>query len=197
MVLMTLANKITISRFFVTLLFLAFLTWIVSLQPRVPNFLYLVTFIVYFLAAASDWLDGYVARKYKEVTHFGRIADPFVDKIIICGALIYFLSIKNLAPFFPAELVVVVMAREFLVHGIRSVAEAQGIEFGANWLGKLKFNVQAFTVGTALWYASYLHRVGWTKFLLVISVIATAVITVASGAVYVWQARKLFSGHRV
>lgn len=198
---MTLANKITTGRFFVTLVFLGALTWITVVQDRAArsslNLLYLVTFVLFLVAAASDWVDGYVARKYGQVTHFGRIADPFVDKIIVCGALTYFIEIRSLKAFFPAWIVVIVLAREFLVHGIRSVAEAQGIEFGANFLGKLKMSLQAFTVGTALFYASYLHGVLWTKVLLVISVAATVVVTVASGAVYVFSARKLFASDKV
>ena len=83
------------------------------------------------------------------------------------------------------------------MHGIRSVAEAEGIEFGANFLGKLKFVIQAITVGTALWYASYLHDVIWAKWLLVVAVVAAGLITVASGLVYIVQARKLFTSDKV
>ncbi len=198
---MTLANKITSGRFFVTLLFLAALTVVALEQARLPrerlNLLYLLSFVLFLIAAGTDWVDGYFARKYGEVTHFGRIADPFVDKIIVCGAFTYFLEIDSLRAYFPAWLVVIVLAREFLVHGIRSVAEAQGIEFGANFLGKLKLVIQTFTVGTALWYASYLHGALWTRWLLVVSAGATLVVTVASGAVYVFAARKLFASDKV
>lgn len=198
---MTLANKITSARFFVTLVYLGALTVVVAEQGRIPtdrlNGIYLVSFVLFLLAAGSDWIDGYFARKYGQVTHFGRIADPFVDKIIVCGSLTFFLSIEPLRDYFPAWLVVIVLGREFLVHGIRSVAEAQGIAFGANFLGKVKLVVQAFTVGTALWAASYLHGVRWTQWLLIASVGATLVVTVASGAVYVVAARKLFTGPRI
>lgn len=199
---MTLANKVTSARFFVTLIYLGGLTVAVAGQNRNwpqerLNLVYLISFVLFLLAAGSDWLDGYFARKYGQITHFGRIADPFVDKIIVCGSLTYFLSIRPLEPYFPAWLVVVVLAREFLVHGIRSVAEAQGIEFGANFLGKVKLVVQAFTVGTALWVASYLQGAVWARWLLIASVAATLVVTVASGAVYVGAARKLFAGSRV
>lgn len=198
---MTLANKITSARFFVTLVYLGALTLIVAVQGETTadrlHGIYLASFVLFLLAAGSDWIDGYFARKYGEVTHFGRIADPFVDKIIVCGSLTFFLSIEPLRSYFPAWLVVIVLAREFLVHGIRSVAEAQGIAFGANFLGKVKLCVQAFTVGTALWAASYLHGVRWTHWLLIVSVGATLLVTVASGAVYVVAARKLFSGPRI
>ncbi len=201
MLLMTSANKITTGRFFLSIIYLGILTYAISKKDSWDmdswNSALLAAFCLYFVAAATDWVDGYVARKYGEVTHFGRIADPFVDKIIVCGSLTFFLSIEPLTPFFPAWLVAIVLGREFLVHGIRAVAEAEGIEFGANFLGKLKFVVQAFTVGTALWYASYLHGVVWVKWLLVVSVVATGLITVASGLVYVIQARKLFTSDKV
>ncbi len=201
MLLMTAANKITTGRFFLSIVYLGILTVAIHKRETWPdatwNLTLLAAFIFFLIAAATDWVDGYIARKYGEVTHFGRIADPFVDKIIICGSLTYFLSIEPLRPFFPAWLVAIVLGREFLVHGIRSVAEAEGIEFGANFLGKLKFVVQAVAVGTALWYASYLHGVTWTKWLLVATVAATFLITVASGAVYMVQARKLFTGDKV
>lgn len=201
MLLMTAANKITMGRFFLSILYLGILTVAISRReewsPASWNLALLAAFVLFLVAAATDWVDGYVARKYGQVTHFGRIADPFVDKIIICGSLTFFLSIEPLTPFFPAWLVAIVLGREFLVHGIRSVAEAEGIEFGANFLGKLKFVVQAVAVGTALWYASYLHGIIWVKWLLVATVVATGLITVVSGMVYVIEARKLFTSDRV
>jgi len=201
MLLMTAANKITTGRFFLSIIYLGILTYAISKKESWDiatwNLAVLIAFVLFFIAAASDWVDGYIARKYGEVTHFGRIADPFVDKIIVCGSLTFFLSMEPLAPYFPAWLVAIVLGREFLVHGIRAVAEAEGIEFGANFLGKLKFVVQAITVGTALWYASYLHGVIWAKWVLVVAVVATGLITVLSGLVYIFQARKLFTGNKI
>jgi CDP-diacylglycerol--glycerol-3-phosphate 3-phosphatidyltransferase len=201
MVFMTLANKITSARFFVTLIYFGVLTYIIAEYKHLTvdrrNFLLDIAFALFFVAAASDWLDGYFARKYGEVTHFGRIADPFVDKIIVCGSFTYFLSLEPLPGVFPAWFVMLILAREFLVHGIRSVAEAQGIEFGANFLGKTKLVVQAFTVGTGLWYASHLRGVSWTEFLAHLSMWATLLVTVISGAVYVVQARRVFASSKV
>ena len=201
MLLMTAANKITTGRFFLGIIYLGILTYAIHRKEDWPtetwNLALLFAFVFFLIAAATDWVDGHIARKYGQVTHFGRIADPFVDKIIICGSLTFFLSMEPLTPFFPAWLVAIVLGREFLVHGIRSVAEAEGIEFGANYFGKIKFVVQSITVGTALWYASYLHGAIWMKWLLVVSVVATGLITVLSGLVYIVQARKLFTGDKV
>lgn len=201
MVLMTLANRITTARFFVTLVYFGVLTYIVAefknLSTDRRNLLLDVSFGLFLLAAGSDWLDGYFARKYGEVTHFGRIADPFVDKIIVCGSFTYFLSLPPLPEIFRAWFVMAILAREFLVHGIRSVAEAQGIEFGANFLGKTKLVVQACTVGTGLWVASHLRGVPWTVFLAHLSMWVTLLVTVVSGAVYVIQARRVFASSKV
>jgi CDP-diacylglycerol--glycerol-3-phosphate 3-phosphatidyltransferase len=106
--------------------------------------LLLIADILCFITVNSDWLDGYLARKYGWESDFGRIADPFVDKITIVGALICLTALAGeiVRPW----MVVLVAGREFLVTGIRSFVEAKGMKFGAKFLGKMKYAIQATVV---------------------------------------------------
>lgn len=106
----------------------------------IPLGQYLAATIVFALAAGTDWIDGWWARKYNQVTKLGRIFDPFVDKILICGTFIYLAAIpgSGIAPW----MAVVVMGREMLVTVIRSFIEEQGGDFSAQMSGKLKMVFQ-------------------------------------------------------
>jgi CDP-diacylglycerol--glycerol-3-phosphate 3-phosphatidyltransferase len=96
--------------------------------------------ILFAAAAVTDWLDGYFARRYDQVSSFGRMYDPLIDKILVCGAFIYLLREPDagVAPW----MVTAMIAREFLVTGIRGFLEEQGISFGADFLGKIKMVLQ-------------------------------------------------------
>lgn len=114
---------------------------------------------VFLLAAGTDWLDGYVARKYSLVTVLGRILDPFADKLIICGTFVFLAAepTSGLA----AWMAVVVLARELLITVIRSYLEQQGADFSASLSGKLKMVCQclaaAFSLGKLAHYESYVY----------------------------------------
>jgi CDP-diacylglycerol--glycerol-3-phosphate 3-phosphatidyltransferase len=102
--------------------------------------------VLFILVVATDALDGYLARKYKQVTDFGRIADPVADKVLICGTFIFICASEWGGPYLPAWLVVVIVAREFLVTGMRGFIEARGQSFAATWSGKLKMMFQSFAI---------------------------------------------------
>ena len=122
-----------------------------------------VATVLFILAAITDALDGYLARKWDVVSKFGRIMDPFCDKILILGAVIYLGSPRFMDPaaveaghlrtmvsgVYP-WMVVLVLARELLVTGIRGEVEKAGIAFGANWVGKLKMILQSVVVPVVL-----------------------------------------------
>src|SRR5437763_16976493 len=95
------------------------------------------------IAAVTDWLDGYLARLYQQVSSFGRVLDPLTDKVLVCGAFIYFLPVKEsgVLPW----MVTVIVGRELLITGIRSFLENQGPLFGADQIGKLKMVLQRAT----------------------------------------------------
>jgi CDP-diacylglycerol---glycerol-3-phosphate 3-phosphatidyltransferase len=96
--------------------------------------------VVFAAAATTDWLDGYLARKQGLASALGRVFDPLVDKVVICGAYIFLLPVSGagLLPW----MVTVVVARELIITGLRSFLENRGTVFGADWLGKLKMGLQ-------------------------------------------------------
>src|SRR5688572_6876122 len=133
---------------------------------------YLMTsaFIVYVLAVVSDFLDGYLARKWQVASAFGRVVDPFADKILVLGTFIFFAG-KNFIvpdPAFPAShsvmktitgvapwMVVLLLARELLVTSLRGISEAAGQGFGAVWAGKFKMGFQSGAILAILVYVTF------------------------------------------
>lgn len=191
---MTLANKVTTARF---VLCVAYLALLAAGGRRPGTGTLTAAFVLFQLVAWSDLLDGYLARRYGQVTHFGRIADPLVDKILVCGSFIFFLTFDPLDDIFTAAFAVVVLGREFLVSGIRGAAEAAGIPFGATFWGKQKTLVQNITVGWALGYAAWLPGARWAEWGTAALMWGTLAATVVSGAVYVADARRLLRSGRV
>jgi len=161
---------------------------------------YLGSFVLFVIAAGTDWLDGYYARKYGQVTTLGRILDPFADKVIVCGTFILLLAAPAMAELrygLRAWMVVVIVGRELLVTALRSFIEQGGSDFSAKMAGKLKMLVQCIAAGICL---LYLHAaepdstaaiVGWLRLLLGVSVWSAVVLTVYSGVDYVVAAVRL------
>jgi CDP-diacylglycerol--glycerol-3-phosphate 3-phosphatidyltransferase len=145
-------------------------------------------FGLFLFAAVTDFVDGWLARRFGQVTAFGRVADPFADKVLICGVLIVLLRFPQVAALMPGWFVVVVVARELLVTTIRGVAEAQGIPFPADRLGKLKMVAQCTAA------AGLLTIVAGTDTFVTVAEIAlwiTLVLTLLSCVGYVWKARAI------
>ena len=196
MLFMTMANKVTSIRFLLCILYYVLLSLAVRKGGRDVELLSII-FVLNQVIAWTDLLDGYLARKYKEVTHFGRIADPLVDKILVVGSFIFFLKLDPLPKIFTAWFAVVVLGREFLVSGIRGAMEAAGIPFPASVWGKIKTAIQNVTVGTGLGYAAWFPTTRWTELLTIILMWATLVATVMSGVTYVLSARKFLGSERI
>lgn len=151
-------------------------------------------FVFFLIAAFTDFLDGYLARKWNLVTAFGRVADPFADKVLIAGSLVTLLQFPAATSILTTWYVVVVIAREFLVTAIRGVVEASGQPFPADRLGKWKMVSQCWTVGALLTMVAgtgtFVWAAQWGFWV-------SLVLTVVSGANYVWKARSiLFAGAR-
>lgn len=106
-----------------------------------------IAFWLFVITSITDVLDGYLARRNNLVTAFGRIADPFVDKVLVLGAMVFLAVMPWSQPWFPAWIVVTVLSREFLITAIRGYVESRGMELPADWLGKLKMFTQCFAVG--------------------------------------------------
>lgn len=105
---------------------------------------WLASLIVFSLAAITDWLDGYFARRQKLVTSFGRAYDPLVDKVLVCGTFVFLMAEPEAG--LAAWMVTIVVAREFIVTGLRGYLEEKGVSFGADQLGKLKMVLQCAAI---------------------------------------------------
>ena len=162
-----------------------------------------VAFVVFLVAVCTDMVDGYLARRLGHQTTFGRIADPFVDKVIVCGALVYlvgkeFLAVReggsslvNLAGW-QTWMAVLIIARELLVTGMRSFSESHGVPFAASWSGKVKMILQCTAISWSIFYvAHWTDGPAWTEVARDVLVWATTLFTGASGLVYVKRAYDL------
>jgi CDP-diacylglycerol--glycerol-3-phosphate 3-phosphatidyltransferase len=153
-----------------------------------------VVFWLFIVIAATDYLDGYLARRGNVITSFGRIADPFVDKVLVIGSMVYLAVLDWSQPWFPAWIVVVVVAREFLVTGIRGYVESLGLAFPADWFGKVKMVVQCIAIAIVFGLPAFPWPDGLRSFLEVgahVFVWGTLVTTVGSGTSYVMKTRRL------
>jgi CDP-diacylglycerol--glycerol-3-phosphate 3-phosphatidyltransferase len=151
-------------------------------------------FALFLVAAITDFVDGWLARKWNLVTAFGRVADPFADKVLIAGSLITLLQFPVATTVLTTWYVVIVVAREFLVTAIRGVVEASGQPFPADRLGKWKM------ISQCVFVASLLTLVADSSFWLWLVQPAfwvSLVLTVLSGANYVWKARAVLFGGAV
>lgn len=124
---MTTANKITIFRVLLIPVFL------VLMYLRFPGHMYWA-FGVFVLASLSDFVDGYIARHYNQVTDFGKFMDPLADKMLVMAAMCYFVECGQM----PGWCLAIVLLREFAVSGMRLVAVEQGRVIAAAWSGKVK-----------------------------------------------------------
>jgi CDP-diacylglycerol--glycerol-3-phosphate 3-phosphatidyltransferase len=150
-----------------------------------------VAFFLFVLTAATDWLDGWLARRLGEVTVFGRIMDPFVDKVVVCGSLILLMDRWPANEILLPWMVVVVVAREFFVNAIRGFMESRGLSFAAAFAGKLKMTLQCIATGGLILMIATSGSgspPGWLRVLTVISLWAAVVSTVYSGWLYLRKA---------
>jgi CDP-diacylglycerol--glycerol-3-phosphate 3-phosphatidyltransferase len=189
---LNLPNQLTLARLALSLIVFA----------AIPFGWYRTALTLFLLAAGTDWLDGYLARRYNLVTTLGRILDPFADKVIICGTLIFLLDVPDsgLSKLgLGAWLVVLVVARELLITVLRSFLEQQGADFSAALSGKLKMGAQCALVGLSLgflcwplWFPDTPVAPAWYALMVQVSVVAAAGLTFFSGVAYVMKAIRLF-----
>ena len=129
---MNLPNKLTILRIVMIPVFMAF--FFLTMIP----YNYFIAAIVFVLAAATAFLDGYIARKYHLVTNLGKFLDPIADKVLVSTALILMLTVDAILPPLFSIAVAVILARELIVSGFRMVAASRGLVLAADKIGKVK-----------------------------------------------------------
>jgi CDP-diacylglycerol--glycerol-3-phosphate 3-phosphatidyltransferase len=170
-----------------------------------------VAIAVFILAAITDALDGYLARKWNVISTFGRIMDPFCDKVLVLGAFIYLAGPRFVVPawveqgdFFTMAtgvypwMVAVILARELLVTGVRGVVESMGISFPAKWSGKAKMILQSVSIPIIILLAANCRpdEQAWARWSCYVLVYATLVVTVWSGLPYVLGVRRIMIEQR-
>lgn len=147
-------NQLTLGRLVLAIVFFVLLAQYSQREPK--SWLLDACLAIFIIAAVTDFLDGHLARRQNQVTALGRVLDPFADKVLVCGAFVFFAS-----PAFwsdaggnvtgvKAWMVVVIIGRELFVSGLRGFSESQGISFGAEFIGKAKMWTQSVTVGVVL-----------------------------------------------
>jgi CDP-diacylglycerol--glycerol-3-phosphate 3-phosphatidyltransferase len=188
-----LPNQLTFLRLILAVVMFCLISWD----------LYLASFVLFVIAAGTDWLDGYFARKYGQITTLGRILDPFADKVIVCGTFIFLVSVPELIAVrlgLRPWMVVVMVGRELLVTALRSFLEDQGADFSAKISGKLKMVLQCVAAGACL---MYLHCSGldtsapdWVRWTMIASIWGAVLSTIYSGLAYIVVASRLVRSSR-
>ena len=193
---MNLANKLTIMRIILIPLFLVFI-----LVKDIP-YGSLIALLIFVLASITDKVDGYIARSRNQITNFGKFMDPLADKMLVISALIALVECGLI----PSWMVIVIIAREFAISGLRMLAASEGLIVAASWWGKIKTVIQIAATMALLLRLNY-EQIGFVKeffesnavligfinyvpmTLMVLSVIATGV----SGIDYFIKNRKVIN----
>ena len=144
---------------------------------------FLAAMIIFIVAASTDFVDGWWARRYGQVTKLGRVLDPFVDKIIITAALVALVGATGSKV--PAWMVTVIIGRELLITSLRAMVEGKGGDFSARWLGKWKMLFQCAAIVSSLLFLLYGTTQTWLSIATTILLWVAVISTVASGFDYV------------
>jgi CDP-diacylglycerol--glycerol-3-phosphate 3-phosphatidyltransferase len=186
-------NILTFGRLFLTAVFL----FMILLSPRFyadgevpfPGFLD-IAFIIFVIAGLTDVIDGPVARKLNVTTKFGRMLDPLIDKVLVCGAFVCFAIIgePKLFDIKPTTMVIihwsaagVIILREVYVTTLRHVAEARGVNFAATISGKIKMFLQSFAIGTVIIKIAHVQTARWGYWFTTVTFAVMLIVTIISG----------------
>ncbi|MBA4542248.1 CDP-diacylglycerol--glycerol-3-phosphate 3-phosphatidyltransferase [Thermoactinomyces daqus] len=187
---MNLANKITLARIFLVPVVMIFLLvrfdiGQIQMGSVVLKMNEMIATLIFILAAVTDGLDGYIARKNKMVTNLGKFLDPLADKLLITAALVSLVEMQRL----DAWIAIVIIGREFAVTALRLIAAAEGYIIAASPLGKLKTIIQIVAIVSLM-----LNNVPFSTISFPFSLVATwlaVLITIISGLDYFYKNRKI------
>ncbi|MDO4924091.1 MAG: CDP-diacylglycerol--glycerol-3-phosphate 3-phosphatidyltransferase [Turicibacter sp.] len=191
---MNLANKLTLLRiilipFFIVCFYIPNLVVnTVSVNSYLIPYANLLGLVIFLLAAITDFIDGYIARKYNLITDFGKFMDPLADKLLVTAALLILLENGLIS----AWVVFIILAREFIVTGFRTIAAAKGVVIAAGWLGKIKTVVQFIMISTLLLLNYPFELFNWPVDRIFVAL--AVVLTVASGIEYIYKNVNIFDG---
>lgn len=133
---MNLPNKLTMFRVILIPFFVVFMLVDITLYDK------WIALGIFIIASLTDLLDGKIARKYNLVTNFGKFMDPLADKLLVCSALICLVALSKI----PAWMVIVIIAREFIISGFRLIASDNGVVIAASYWGKFKTTFQMIMI---------------------------------------------------
>ena len=178
---MNLPNRITLMRVIMVPVFAV----LMLLCPRFP-YLKWAALAVFIIASLTDLVDGKLARSRGEITNFGKFMDPLADKLLVCTALICLLALGRI----DAWPVILIVAREFIISGIRLIAAEQGIVLAASKIAKMKTTVQMIMIGFLIAYLPY----DFYYIICQILIILASVLTVVSLIDYIIKNKNVFQG---
>jgi len=194
---MNLPNKLTVSRFVLTVLFL----WALFSPIRFND---TVALVLFSLAGFTDFLDGRIARKRGLITNFGILMDPLADKVLICSAFVAFVETTHLNATAPVKvaawMVIVIVARELTITGLRLLAASKNVVLAAENFGKHKTISQIVAINALLvvdacneWPARLqTFFLSWVPLFAEIMLWVAVVLTATSGAIYLWRNRAIY-----
>ena len=143
-----------------------------------------ISLAIFVVASVTDWFDGKIARKNNLVTNFGKFMDPLADKLLVCSAMICFIELDKL----PAWIVIIIIAREFIISGFRLIAAENGIVIAANYWGKFKTASQMIMIILLI-----LHFDGIFVTLEQLFIWLSLALTIISLITYIWQNKSVLS----
>lgn len=173
---MNLPNKLTVFRVILIIPFVLLMLgshaqwgWFMAVFGGIVDYADYIALVIFIIASLTDMLDGKIARKYNLVTNFGKFMDPLADKLLVCSALICLIELHKI----PAWMVILIIAREFIISGFRLVASDNGVVIAASYWGKFKTTFQMVAVCLLIADIQELSLV--TEIVLWIAVILTVV----------------------
>ncbi len=176
---MNLPNKLSVLRLILIPVFTA-----VFFIEAIP-YNYLISGVIFAIAAFTDFLDGYIARKYNLVTNLGKFLDPIADKVLVSTALIVMLVVDSIMPSYGAIAVAVILARELIISGFRMVAASKGVVLAADKSGKIKTVFQDVAILVLLVGASFAGLYSIVNIIGLSLLGIATVLTIVSGIEYV------------
>ncbi|HIY03279.1 MAG TPA: CDP-diacylglycerol--glycerol-3-phosphate 3-phosphatidyltransferase [Candidatus Blautia faecipullorum] len=172
-------NKLTVGRMILVPFLVLFL--LTGWGGEANRYISLAIFVI---ASVTDWFDGYLARKNNLVTNFGKFMDPLADKLLVCSAMICLIELGRM----PAWIVIIIIAREFIISGFRLIAAENGVVIAANYWGKFKTVSQMIMIILLL-----LNLGGAFDILEEIFIWLSLALTAISLITYIWQNRSVLS----
>ena len=167
---MNLPNKLTLFRVILIPFFVFFL-----LAPYFEGYGNSIAVAIFIIASITDFLDGKIARKYHLVTNFGKFMDPLADKLLVCSAMICLIDLGKLASW----IVILIIAREFIISGFRLIASDNGVVIAASYWGKFKTTFQMLMV-IVLMLDITLNQLAWLHILGIVLTYIALALTVIS-----------------